>query len=290
MRRVFWAGLNLTSFADGAVLQIWPFLILKRGSQHLSNIITIFIQHKIDKFRPLQQKSICLFRYPKLCQSVCCTYSLPVFVSVLPIGMLSAAISALFRQGEFCFYPGGNQMWSDILKYVQKELNTKQKYHNIDAPIIDLLQRPPRFLWLSSNCWDVYRVRLGGRVKLGLLQSIIAPQAPTSVHKSSRPMKKSSPRAGRAIRVDFAKRPPGAGNWQQLKPPASPLCSSFNPFFGWQIRRNQVKLGRLEWIKALPEKYQGCRQRGNTIRTQVEAILQRGLQGLFLGQFFSWGE
>ena len=75
-------------------------------------------------------------------------------------------------------------------------------------------------------------VRLGGRVKLGLLQSIIAPQAPTSVHKSPRPIKKSSPRAGRAIRVDFAKRPPGAGNWQQLKPPASPLCSSFNPFFG----------------------------------------------------------
>ena len=97
MCRVFWAGLNLTSFADGAVLQIWPFLILKRGSKHLSNIITIFIQHKIDKFRPLQQKSICLFRYPKLHQSVCCTYSLPVFVSVLPFGKFFIAITVSER-------------------------------------------------------------------------------------------------------------------------------------------------------------------------------------------------
>ena len=133
-------------------------------------------------------------------------------------------------------------------------LHTKQKWHtSLIPPYWRAHDRPfatPRFLWLSSNCWDVYRVRLGGRVKLGLLQSIIAPQAPTSVHKSPRPMKKSSPRAGRAIRVDFAKRPPGAGNWQQLKPPASPLCSSSILWLGWQIRRNRVKLGRLEWMKS----------------------------------------
>ena len=70
----------------------------------------------------------------------------------------------------------------------------------IEATIIILCNVP--HLWLSSNCWDVCRVRWGGRVKLGELQCIIAPQVAASVHKSPRPVKKVEP-SGRAIREEI---------------------------------------------------------------------------------------